>query len=209
MKVVVDLVEVRQSWKPDTNTHHNTAVIIIGGKTIEVECTEDEVRTLVATTVRQAPTQVQPEDDTDLLEEEDTTASNGDEVFGGDFDGHTVPAPSLFQSEPGGVSLDDAVKPPPAPARPPPPKNPGQQREDLIDTRRQNDPSARRQETKTALRARAQQTPPRRVDKDEMGNPIVRPADRPILGSAGAPEVIHHRQAPPVGGTDDDGFAQG
>lgn len=207
MKVVVDLREIRQIWKADTNTHHNVAVLsIVPGLDVEVDCTPEQVHALVQTTAQQNMlTPAEPEPDPELAPE-----PTEDEVFGGDFEAEqqVVAAPSMFQAEPVDVEAALAAAQPPQPVRNIP-KSAQQQREEAIETQRLRDPGGQRAANKQSMRQRAQAVPPRRVAKDDMGNPVVTPPTKPITGSAGAPTVVRRAPTTPIQGADDDGFSQG
>jgi len=215
MKLMIDLVSANQIWKADTNTQHNVVVLSIAGVIKEIECTADELGAIIKMAVTgthpdplQRPKVFAPqiEHGEDPLESMLAEGGEGsDEIFGGDVENEVTEPPTMFQSEPSLAAAIEEASPP----APTPPKSGLAQRQELIKARVANDPAATRLNEKLVRRARAQQNPPRRVEKDDMGNPVVHASARPITGSAGAPEVVRRPPSNSVGGTDDDGFSQG
>jgi hypothetical protein len=236
MKIVVDLIRVRQEWDPETNTHANSIVFGIGGIVVEVPATPEQVKQIILASQEQKhlraeravagiPEPEEPIDDTNYRAEEmspeleDALAAElvaeEETVFGGDYAGldpnEPVEPPAIFQGPPSpsvAPSAEEALGTPQAPA--PPPKTPTQQREANIAVRRNQDPSQKRKDERAAMRARAARVPARKVEKDELGYPVEQPKSAPIVGPAGRPHVIRRQPNPTVStGGDDDGFAQG
>lgn len=207
MRLVIDFVSANQVWHADSGKQRNIAVLNIAGHIHEVECSAEQLQAIIAAAAGQSTgsASVSAAIMEASLERELRTEDDGDEVFGGDV---AVP-PAMFQAEPSTeTSAETAI----AAASPPPyaaPPSSGQQRETAIEQRRTQDPGAVRVTAKAVMRERAKAIPPRRVEKDEMGNPIVRPIAEGRSGSAGQPEVLRRAPEAPVGGTDDDGFSQG
>lgn len=220
MKIIAELIRVRQEWDPETNTHSNSVIFGFGGMEVEVAASPEQVRQIILAAqeqrshgeLRGAPAEAEPDEALDdalaseLVEDEEV-------LFGGDYSGldpnQPVDAPATFQGlpDPSVASTDAALGPQVAPA---PSQTPTQQREATIAARRVQDPAQRRKDEKGAMRARAKAMPMRRVAKDDMGYPIEQPKSAHIAGPVGHPEVVRRPPSPTVAtGGDDDGFAQG
>jgi len=226
MKIVVDLIRVRQEWDPETNPHANSIVFGIGGIVAEVPATPEQVKQIILASQQQRHEPSAEEDDaTYSYGREDSPASDvlsnaleakltteEEIIFGGDYVGldpnEPVEAPAIFQgpSSPSAApSGEEALGASQAPA--PLLKTPTQQREANIAARRNQDPAQKRKDERAAMRARAARVPVRKVEKDELGYPVEQPKSAPTVGH---PHVIRRQLTPAVStGGDDDGFAQG
>ena len=206
MKIVVELLKIRQEWNPDTNEHVNSVVFSFAGVAVEIPIGEEQLRKIIVAsqgTGGAKETEELPELPQEVAEELDKTLEAelagfdeqpSAEEFGGDYADSPVRAPQIFQSEPTPL---------------PQPLSAVQQREAAIEARRAQDPSKARQDAKAKMRERAQAVPRRKVEVDEAGNPVIGKPDKKIVGSAGQPEVVVHRRPGPTDAGDDDGFAQG
>jgi hypothetical protein len=225
MKIIADLVCIRQDWNPYTNEYRNSAIFAFGGVKVEVPVTPEQIEAIVVELQRQKNAGMtdsivstassssvqqwganQSADDSsgnhklDNALAAELTNEEDEEVFGGDFeqnpDEPVSRAPSLFQGPsdiPSEISTSQERK-----ASSP-----------TISTHHQQDLAQQRNMQKLAMRARAQAMP-RKVGKDDMGNPVVY-TDRSalIVGSAGRPTVVIRQLESTTLVGDDDGFGQG
>lgn len=53
MKIIAELVRVRQDWDPDTNEHHNSVIFAFGGVEVEVPATPEQVKAIIVESQRQ------------------------------------------------------------------------------------------------------------------------------------------------------------
>lgn len=234
MKIIAELVRVRQDWDPDTNTHNNSVIFEFAGVQVEVPCSPEQVREIIIESQRHrgvsmsavstAEMRKAPEWDTQEVDEtaggpglDDALAAemadeSGDIEFGGDFvqdPDEPVAAPVLFQGPAEASALETALAPSPRQA---PPPSSTQQREALVAARRAQDPAQQRAAQKAAMRERASAVPRKKMMTDEAGNPVPY-VDRGahIAGPVGRPEVqVHRSSSTPIStGGDDDRFNQG
>lgn len=229
MKIIAELVRVRQDWDPDTNTHNNSVIFEFAGVQVEVPCTPEQVKSIIIESQRMNVTAYAAHPETpprrveqnaerlpaktvdDVLSEETTDEEPEVDVFGGDYvqdPDEPVAAPVLFQGPAEASALETALAPP---QRQTPPLSAVQQREALVASRRAQDPAKQRADQKAQMRQRARSMPQKKLTVDESGNPVVY-VDRgaQIVGPAGRPEVQIHRTTAPVNmGGDDDRFHQG
>lgn len=235
MKIIAELVRVRQDWDPDTNTHNNSVIFEFAGVQVEVPCSPEQVREIIIESQRHRGISMSAASTADMrkapewdhAEVDETAGGPGlddalaaemadDEVdrdveFGGDFvqdPNQPVAAPVLFQGPAEASALETALAPS---SRQAPPPSPTQQREALVAARRAQDPAQQRAAQKAAMRERAQSVPRKKMATDEAGNPIPY-VDRGahIAGPVGRPEVQVTRASAPIStGGDDDRFPQG
>jgi hypothetical protein len=223
MKILVDLVKVRQEWDPETNVQSNSVIFRFAGKEYELPATEAEIMEAV----RAAAEQREPAH-TSFAGGALTSAMNAelddagdDNVFGGDFDEEQpVDPPSLFRADDVLHEVAEAPLAERAPAAGEPPfvmmagrVLDAQALSQLSDAQRarlqaetrhkieSGDPSTRRAYEKFRMRLRAQQRPARQASTDEDGNPIATPRRRQHVEVA-----VTSSQDTAVG--DDDGFPQ-
>lgn len=238
MKIIAELIRVRQEWDPNTNSHTNSVIFAFGGVQVEVPASPEQVKAIIIqaneqrswavaearplTTALEAAAPQRPWDNTEVDEsaggseldaalDAEMTDDDTDAEFGGDFvqnPDEPVAAPALFQTPAVAPSLDAALEGSQSPA---PPLSSTKQREALVEARRAQDPAQQRKDERAAMRQRAAAVPRRKVTVDEAGNPVPY-VDRGahIVGPVGHPEVRVQQQAPTVStGGDDDRFGQG
>ena len=205
MKITVEFVRAEQHWDPDTEEQQNFLVFSFAGKEHRIACTEDDI----VNAVRSARAPSTPSNGLDAharalsrVEEESWDEAAEDEV--GDV------AAEELEREFGG---DTPVNNPPLtfiepePLKPRPTENGEQMRRALIEQGMNSRPrtaASVKADKLARLRQVAQRAPHSRVEKDEMGYPVVAggAAPRPAAQAT----IVRSPISP---GEDDDPFGQG
>ena len=222
MKILVDFVRAEQHWDPDTGDQQNYLIFGFGGVEHKIPVEEKDIVAAVKAAGRREPTdgvdahaaalaRMDREEsgadpmrasrvamDREMLDQmEDEAAEELEREFGGDV-GDDVPVtnpPVLF------AAVDDP--------RPDPTQNAEHMRRSMIGAGMGDRPRTRdkiKQEKLDRMRATAQMAPQMRVEKDDMGYPVVQ-APSARGPSVGAGATIERR---PIANTgDDDPFGQG
>lgn len=204
MKISVEFVRAEQHWAPDTEEQQNFLVFSFAGKEHRIPCNEDDIVNAVRSArgpstptsgldahARALSRVEEPSWEEDVEDEVgDVAAEELEREFGGDM---PVNNPPLAFIEP-------------EPLRSRPTENGEQLRRGMIEqgmAARPRTAASIKADKLARLRQVAQRAPHSRVEKDEMGNPVVvGGAARP----AGQPTIV--RKEIPIGG-DDDPFGQG
>jgi hypothetical protein len=196
MKIVVDLVRVRQEWDPDTREQHNCLVIRIADREFEVQCAEEDVAAVVASAVhgdfQVVGGALGMVHSAGWIESRDEVQDEVVETFPDledEDEGVVSDPPSPFASFP-----EDAFTPPEQEHEPT-----AQETRKAQIKAKQTEALRLRHAQKEDMKRRARQVPPRRVSADEMGYPEVPQT---------APQAARTLQDV-VGDVDEDGFQQG
>jgi hypothetical protein len=207
MKITVDFIRAEQHWDPDTEEQRNFLVFSFAGKEHRIPCTEDDIVEAVRSAKSPAPARggidaharalhrAEEPSWSEEVEDEvgDVAAEELEREFGGDIP--VVNNPPLTFVEP-------------EPLRPRPTENGEQLRREMIEQgmgARPRTAASIKADKLARLRQVAQRAPHSRVEKDEMGYPVV-------TGGAAAPRpaaepTVVRREIPSI--SDDDPFGQG
>lgn len=206
MKITVDFVRAEQHWDPDTGAQHNFLVFSFAGKEHRIECEEEDIVGAVKAS-RSEPSAVSGLDahasalsrvseegwDGSVEDEQgDFAAEELEREFGGDVPVVNNP-PVAFA----------AIEPP----KPRPTENAEALRRGMIEeslASRGRSGSSIKAEKLARLRQVAQRAPHTRVDKDDMGYPVV--AGPAVVRKPGQATIVRKEIA---SGGDDDPFGQG
>ena len=205
MKITVEFVRAEQHWDPDTEEQQNFLVFSFAGKEHRIACAEDDIVNAVRSARApsastngldahaRALSRVEEQSWEEDAEDEvgDVAAEELEREFGGDM---PVNNPPLTFIEP-------------EPLKPRPTENGEQLRRGMIEqgmAARPRTASSIKADKLARLRQVAQRAPHSRVEKDEMGYPVVAGGGPPR--TAAQPTIV--RKEIPLGG-DDDPFGQG
>jgi hypothetical protein len=207
MKITVDFVRAEQHWDPDSGAQQNFLVFYFAGKEHRIECDEEDVVGAIRSSRTAAPVASGLDAHANALgrvtedewgagvedEQGDFAAEELEREFGGDASVVNNPPMTFAAAEP---------------LMPRPTENAEALRRGMIEegmASRARSGSSIKADKLARLRQVAQRAPHNRVEKDEMGYPIVA-GPAVAKKSAGQATIVRKEIA---SGGDDDPFGQG